>query len=144
MGSIPAATQNTKATARVALYFGGGGGSLPVFALASANPLWQRRACSTKPCIRPASRAFVPRNFDQKQKSHHKGDFVVFGGAAGIEYGVDKRFQSHRLMFTAIVTTIWWRCIFALMSLVLTGKIFSREGKMKMTAMCKRNKWLQF
>jgi len=52
-------------------------GNLPVFALASANPLRQRRACSTKPCLRPASRRFDYRELRSKLKKPLKVAFLT-------------------------------------------------------------------
>ena len=56
-------------------------GNLPVFALASANPLRQRRACSTKPCLRPA---WTQNDSSVKHqiKNHPKGG-LLFGGGGG-------------------------------------------------------------
>jgi hypothetical protein len=56
-------------------------GNLPVFALASANPLRQRRAYSTKPCLRPAwTRNDSSAN--HQIKNHRKGG-ILFGGGGG-------------------------------------------------------------
>lgn len=61
---------------------GGGGGNLPVFAPAGANPLRQRQACSPKPCLRPASRAFATHQLHNRKKYHLAGGifFDWWGG----------------------------------------------------------------
>jgi hypothetical protein len=69
----------------------GGGGNLPVFALASANPLRQRRACSPKPCLRPASRGFDFMVGSKNEKPPDTtGWFFIFGGGGGNRTRVQK------------------------------------------------------